>query len=427
MKFLNWSFCLLGILAQQGCCVKVRYDGDQVLKINPQTSNHAQYLQQLAKEWRLDLWKPDLIEEIHADGQIHVQIPFPRTQQMKENLQKQGIPFKIMINDVQKLIDDNGENNYTPRKVSLEDYNYTIYHPMEEIYTWMEDIEAKHSNLVSKHNMGDTYEGRPIYYFKIGWPSNQKKKIFFMDCGIHAREWIAVSFCQWFVKEILLRHESDAFLTKVLQKVDFYIVPVFNVDGYIYSWTTDRLWRKNRTPHDNGDCFGVDLNRNFDAHWCETGADPFCDSFTYCGPSVASEPETKAMISLIETHKTEILGYLNMHSFGQLILFPYGYTFNISENIDELANFTSGAAIDWITTLNVPLTYVYELRDGGEYGFELPPDQIEPTCLETMDGVMSMVEYVYENYVENSAVVVTSMYLNVLVSCFVCIFCSLIH
>ena len=34
-----------------------------------------------------------------------------------------------------------------------------------------------------------------------------------------------------------------------------------------YSWTDDRLWRKNR--HQQLLCTGVDLNRNFNAHWGE--------------------------------------------------------------------------------------------------------------------------------------------------------------
>ena len=37
---------------------------------------------------------------------------------------------------------------------------------------------------------------------QISQPSDNPKKIIWMDCGIHAREWIAPAFCQWFVKEV---------------------------------------------------------------------------------------------------------------------------------------------------------------------------------------------------------------------------------
>lgn len=37
-----------------------------------------------------------------------------------------------------------------------------------------------------------------------------------------------------------------------------------------------------------------------------------------------------------------------------------------------------------------PLSYTYELRDRGRYGFLLPPEQIIPTGEETLDSVVAM-------------------------------------
>ncbi|XP_063285509.1 carboxypeptidase O-like [Pelobates fuscus] len=446
MKHLCYMICLLGMLVYGGSSLKVRYDGDQVLKITPQTTDQVRYLQALSKEWQLDLWKPDSAEEIHEGRETHIQIPFSRIQLMKENLLGQGIPFTIMISDVQKLIDKNAQSGKTMQRnqISSRNYNYTIYHPMDEIYQWMEDIETNHGDLVTKHYLGSTYENHSIYYLKLGLPSNKKKKAFFMECGIHAREWISVAYCQWFVKEIISNYKDDFNLTKVLKQVDFYVIPVLNVDGYIYSWTTDRLWRKNRSVQENGTCYGVDLNRNFDSHWCSTGADSVCESFIYCGPSPASEMETQALVALVEEHKTEILCYLNIHSYGQLILYAYGYTYNISENNDELASIAkiavekimerynsyyiqgrasatlytlSGSSSDWVTDLKINLSYTFELRDEGDYGFELPPDQIEPTCEETMDALMGIIDYINENYLEDNAVSITSVWMTILLSC----------
>ena len=51
-----------------------------------------------------------------------------------------------------------------------------------------------------------------------------------------------------------------------------------------------------------------------------------------------SEPETKAVSSFIESKKENIACFLTMHSYGQLILVPYGYTKNKSNNHEELVS-----------------------------------------------------------------------------------------
>jgi murein tripeptide amidase MpaA len=48
----------------------------------------------------------------------------------------------------------------------------------------------------------------------------------------------------------------------ILENVDWYFVPVLNPDGYEYTHTEDRLWRKSRSLSNGADCVGVDLNRS---------------------------------------------------------------------------------------------------------------------------------------------------------------------
>ncbi|KAM5228732.1 carboxypeptidase O [Ctenodactylus gundi] len=308
---------------------------------------------------------------------------------------------------------------------SLETYSYTKYHPMAEIYEWMSQITEEYADVVTQHFLGMTYETRPMYYLKISRPSNNPKKIIWMDCGIHAREWIAPAFCQWFVKETLQNYKDNSRISRLLGRLEFYILPVLNIDGYIYSWTTDRLWRKSRSSHNNGTCFGSDLNRNFNASWCSVGASKNCEDLTFCGTGPLSEPESKAVSSLVDLKKEDIVCFLTMHSYGQLILTPYGYTKNKSSNHEELiqvgqkaanalkakhgANYrvgssadilyyTSGSSRDWARDIGIPFSYTFELRDNGTYGFVLPEDQIQPTCEENMEAVLSILDDVYAKY-----------------------------
>ena len=88
---------------------------------------------------------------------------------------------------------------------------------------------------------------------------------------------------------------TDPRYADLLNMFDFFLLPVVNPDGYEFSHTTDRLWRKNRAPNSEagplitktkqkiknflmndviaewsqvfGLCRGVDLNRNFGYKW----------------------------------------------------------------------------------------------------------------------------------------------------------------
>uniref|UniRef100_A0A671MB18 Carboxypeptidase O n=1 Tax=Sinocyclocheilus anshuiensis TaxID=1608454 RepID=A0A671MB18_9TELE len=186
-------------------------------------------------------------------------------------------------------------------------YDYTKYNTMDEISAWMNQMERENPDVVSSMIYGQTYENRNIALLKIGLNSTTPKKAVWMDCGIHAREWI--------VKLLL------------------------NMDGYIYSWidNTTRLWRKSRSPGTgNCTCFGTDLNRNFYANWGMVGISRKCCLEIYNGPSALSEQEAKAITEFLGMHQNQLLCYLTIHSYGQLILVPYGHPNISAPNYDEL-------------------------------------------------------------------------------------------
>ncbi|XP_008323203.1 carboxypeptidase O [Cynoglossus semilaevis] len=313
------------------------------------------------------------------------------------------------------------------------EYDYFKYHPMDEITKWMTQIEKDYKDIARIEDYGHTYENRTISLLKIGLETGQQKKAIWMDCGIHAREWIAPAFCQFFVREILQAYKTDPKMNEMMKNMDFYVTPVLNVDGYMFSWQNNetRLWRKNRTPGPrNCTCFGTDLNRNFDANWGTVGVSYDCCSNTYCGTSPASEPEAQAVTKFVGSRKDDFLCFLTIHSYGQLLLVPYGHPNFTADNYDELMevglaaadairqvhgkNYTvgtspavlysnSGSSRDWARMQGIPLTYTFELRDKGMYGFVLPEDQIQPACEEAYEGAMHIITYAY-NKTFNGAV-----------------------
>uniref|UniRef100_A0A3B4C2H8 Peptidase M14 domain-containing protein n=1 Tax=Pygocentrus nattereri TaxID=42514 RepID=A0A3B4C2H8_PYGNA len=248
--------------------------------------------------------------------------------------------------------------------------------------------------------------GHKVYHF--AWmhfysPSNfsgRQKKAVWMDCGIHAREWIAPAFCQWFVKKIVLTYRTDEKIKQMVQNLDFYVTPVLNIDGYIYTWINEstRLWRKSRSPPPVGcTCHGVDLSRNFYANWGTVGVSTDCCSNTYCGQSPVSEKESQAVAEFVGNRTAEIICFLTIHSYGQVLL-PYvglaaakvmtavhRMEYEAGTPPEILYEF-SGSSQDWARLIGIPFSYTFELRDKAEFGFLLPEEQIQPACEEAYAG-----------------------------------------
>lgn len=62
--------------------------------------------------------------------------------------------------------------------------------------------------------------------------------------GIHAREWISPAVAMFIIKQLVERYET---FKPVVDAVDWYILPMMNPDGYEYTHSSDRLWRKSRS------------------------------------------------------------------------------------------------------------------------------------------------------------------------------------
>ncbi|NWU07936.1 CBPB1 Carboxypeptidase, partial [Cephalopterus ornatus] len=409
---------LIGAASVSAHLQDLSFDGQKVFRVIPRNDEQVEILDSLASIMQVDFWQPDSVTLVRPKMQVDFRVGAANSFEVEELLKQSGMEYQVLIDNLQAALDAQFDN-----KARADSHSYEKYNNWDTIAAWTADIAAQNPDLISRSVIGETYEGRPMYLLKIGKSGTDKKAIF-MDCGFHAREWISPAFCQWFVKEAVETYGKDTVMTTLLDKLDFYVLPVLNIDGYIYTWTNDRMWRKTRSKNANSICYGADPNRNFNAGWCTTGASSSPCSATYCGSAPESEKETKALADFIREHLSTIKAYLTIHSYSQLLLFPYSYTYTLPSDYQELNSIASaaskelaslyntkytygpgaktiypaaGGSDDWAYDQGVKYSFTFELRDTGRYGFLLPESQIKPTCEETMLAVKYIANYVLEH------------------------------
>ncbi|XP_037655710.1 carboxypeptidase B2 [Choloepus didactylus] len=400
------------------------FQSGQVLSACPRTSRQVQILQNLTTTYEIVLWQPVTAEFIAKKKEVHFFVNDSDVSEVKAHLNESAIPIRVLLSDVEDLIQQQTANDLISPRASSSYYEQ--YHSLNEIYSWIEVITEGHPEMVEKIHIGSSYEKHPLYVLKISRKEQRAKNAMWIDCGIHAREWISPAFCLWFVGHVTQPSEKETLYTSLLNHMDFYVMPLINADGYDYTWKKNRMWRKNRSSHENNRCIGTDLNRNFASkHWCEEGASSFSCSETYCGPYPESEPEVKAVADFLRRNIKHIKAYVSMHSYSQQILFPYSYSRSKSKDHEELSLVASeavhaienihrnikythgsgseslylapGGSDDWIYDLGIKYSFTIELRDTGRYGFLLPERFIKPTCTEAVVAVSKIVRHITRN------------------------------
>uniref|UniRef100_F6UZI0 Carboxypeptidase A1 n=2 Tax=Gallus gallus TaxID=9031 RepID=F6UZI0_CHICK len=401
------ALLLLAALGAVAAATTENFVGHQVLRIVPSSDAELQKVQELQEleHLQLDFW----LSPRGLGNPVDIRVPFPSLQPVKAHLEANGVPYSIMIEDVQALVDLEQMQMLRRRRfvpLSTSTFDYTSYHTLEEIYAFMDLLVAENPNLVSKLEIGRTTENRPIYVLKFSKGGTNRPAIW-IDTGIHSREWVTQASGIWFAKKIV--QEQDEGLANILDQMDIFLEIVTNPDGFAFTHTSNRMWRKTRSKRSGSLCVGVDPNRNWDAGFGGSGASSNPCSETYHGPYANSEPEVKAIVDFVKSHKN-IKAFISIHSYSQLLLYPYGYTTTAVPDKEELhqvakeavaalsslygTNYkygsiittiyqASGGTIDWTYNQGIKYSFTFELRDTGRYGFLLPASQIVPTAQET--------------------------------------------
>jgi len=396
---------------------KTRYDNFKLVNLSPKTPLHVQLVSEWEEKSDFDVWTRIKT----TDESVHVLLSPQAYLKYSVLFTISKIPFEILEDNMQKNVDEQERSMALTRNSRNVVGRYARY---SEIQSFIDNLAAT-SPLVTSDIAGTTYQGRNLKIAIIKTATSQRKV--FLDCGIHAREWVSPAACVFFIDKLVTDYNTgNALARELLSYFEFHVLPIVNPDGYEYSHTTTRLWRKNRRPNTPSSCVGTDLNRNFGHKWLTGGSSTDPCSDTYAGPSADSELETKSIENYINKYRGQWDSYLTVHSYGKWWFTPYGYSTVLPADYTDLnskaqigiggiraygdANgwtsgsssrilyIASGGSEDWTYGVaGIKYSFCLELRPGqtgtdANFGFTLPEDRAPKAGLETYGGIVTFLK-----------------------------------
>lgn len=264
----------------------------------------------------------------HQDaGQGKVRLDAVITEAQAAQLRKDGLDVTVKRINGRKASE-------AARLQNLAGYDaYRSYSEPGGIADELRETAAAYPAITKLVTLGKTVNGQDILALKVTKNAkvlkDGKRPSVLYGGAQHAREWITPEMVRRLMHLYLDGYGSDPEITGLVDTTELWFLPVSNPDGYDFTFSVDRLWRKNL--HDNngdgtitaGD--GVDPNRNFAVKWGwdnEGSSDePASETFRGSGPN--SEPETKALDALLKRVGFEF--YINYHSAAELLLYGIGW------------------------------------------------------------------------------------------------------
>ncbi|KAF9869950.1 hypothetical protein CkaCkLH20_12559 [Colletotrichum karsti] len=398
-----------------GSAKRVSYDGTKVFRVS--VGDEVDRVNDIVSKLQLTTWKGAPRAGAMAD------IVVPPTEVEAFNAEIAGLNVTTMHEDLgASIADESGFQVYAVGSANATWFN--SYHAYADHLQFLNDLVASYPNNAEIVTSGKSLEGRTITGVHIYGSSKGTKPAVVFHGTVHAREWISTMTNEYIAWNLLSKYSSNTEIKGFVDKYDFYIFPVVNPDGFVFTQTSNRLWRKNRQTTSGSTCLGHDINRNWPYQWSVTGGastNPCAEDFK--GAAAGDAPETAALSAFLAKTKSAqgLKLFIDFHAYSQLFMTPYGYSCTaVNAKNTELQALAKGAAaaikavygtsyqygpicttiykatgssVDYVADVTkADYTFTQELRDTGNYGFVLPANQIVPTGEETYAGVRYLLQ-----------------------------------
>ena len=297
-----------------------------------------------------------------------------------EKMLSLNFDYEILINDVthfykqrNKLSNKSAKNIFCEENENIletpENYDFKPSDDFGGFYTYnemlneLDDMHSLYPEIISARSdikdetfsssphIHETYEGRYLQWVKISDNPNisEGEPQILYTALHHAREPASLQQLIYFMWYLLENYDSNDSIKQIIDNSELFFVPCVNPDGYIFNETIEPngggMWRKNTR-----DSHGVDNNRNYsyidengNEVWNTSGTSSNPYGNTYAGDGPFSESENRAIRYFVESNNFKIA--LNNHTYGNLLLYPYGYDYNQTTEDDDIFQFISSALV----------------------------------------------------------------------------------
>ena len=297
-----------------------------------------------------------------------------------EKMLSLNFDYEILINDVthfykqrNKLSNKSAKNIFCEENENIfetpENYDFKPSDDFGGFYTYnemlneLDDMHSLYPEIISARSdikdetfsssphIHETYEGRYLQWVKISYNPNVSEgepQILYTALH-HAREPASLQQLIYFMWYLLENYDSNDSIKQIIDNSELFFVPCVNPDGYIFNEIIEPngggMWRKNTR-----DTHGVDNNRNYsyidengNEVWNTSGTSSNPYGSTYAGDGPFSESENRAIRYFVESNNFKIA--LNNHTYGNLLLYPYGYDYDQTTDDDDIFQFISSALV----------------------------------------------------------------------------------
>ncbi|XP_052756465.1 zinc carboxypeptidase-like [Galleria mellonella] len=404
------NIIILNIILLTGA-QRVNYNKYAMYEVLPQNERDMAYIRELYE-------KPDGVkfwsEPSIVGSYVSVIVPPDMRKNFEESLSEKNVTVKVASDNIQEMInaeEPKRRKQRTEKKREINEVYFDACLSINNIYNYFNELTQNNSDIANVFTIGKSFEGKNITGIRIsrGSPS----RVFVLASGEIGADCLSPTVLTYIVRELFRGDDPEALAAT--QDFEWHIIPIINPDGFHYSQNFDRLWVKNRR-RDSLVPDGVDLTKNWNAHWGTHGGSFINSHDNYIGPGPFSEIETRLVSGYIANlaHNTRITGLLSFRTFGQNLLIPFAHTtehlnnyqqmitigrrslgsLSVRYNTQYLAgtpmefnNAFTGTIGDWVKeNFDPPIVATYTLRNTHT----LPANLVKPACEETYDSVIAI-------------------------------------